>query len=94
MRRRRGATHQQHIPTRAQQLRQLDAIPLSARQIGDALLLVARLEAEPRDVRARRDGGGAELDLVEAARDLLEDGVLVGEALARLLDRDEQQVSG
>ena len=43
---------QQQVAAGAQQLRQVDAVALAAREVGDALLLVAALEVEPRDVLA------------------------------------------
>src|SRR4051812_44098584 len=49
----RRLVEQQHVAAARQQLRQMHAVPLSAREVADALLLIAALEVEPRDVLPR-----------------------------------------
>src|SRR5581483_11023092 len=70
----RRLVEEQDVPARAQELRQVDAVPLAAREVADALLLVAALEVEPGDVLARVHLALAELDRVLVAADLLPDG--------------------
>ena len=70
----RRLVEQQHVAAAAQQLREVHAVALAAGEVADALLLVAALEVEPRDVLARVDLALAELDDVVPAADLLPDG--------------------
>ena len=84
-----GSSSSSRLPPVAQQLRQVQAVALAARQLRDLLLLVGALEVEAGDVGAAVHGAVAELDLVLAAGDLLPD-VLVGvERVARLVDVGE-----
>ena len=53
---------QQDVAAAAQQLREVDAVALAARELADRLLLVAAAEVEPRDVLARVDLALAEQD--------------------------------
>jgi hypothetical protein len=46
----RRLVEQEHVAAAAQELRQVDAVALAAREVADALLLVAAPEVEPRDV--------------------------------------------
>src|SRR6185312_17157387 len=55
----------------------------------DLLLLVAALEVERADVRARVDLAGADLQDVEPGRDLLPDGLAGIERVAALVDIGE-----
>src|SRR4051794_36078199 len=48
----RRLVEQQHVAAAAQQLREMHAVALAAGEVADALLLVAALEVEPRDVLA------------------------------------------
>src|SRR5690606_42014675 len=67
-----------------------DALPISialaARERADLTLLIAAAEVEPRDVGARVDRALAELNLVVAARDLVEHGAMGRQRLARLVN--------
>src|SRR6185503_4866925 len=85
----RRLVEEEDVAARAQELREMDAVPLAAREIRDALLLVGALEVEPRDVLARIDLALAELDRVVAARDLLPDVVRRVEVGPRLVDVGE-----
>ncbi len=64
---------QQQVAAALQQLGQVQAIALSARERADFLLLIAAAEVEPRRVGARVDLLLAENDLVLAAGDLFPD---------------------
>src|SRR5262249_55428983 len=48
----RRLVEQEDVAARAEQLREVDAVALAAREVGDPLLLVATLEVEPGDVLA------------------------------------------
>ena len=85
----RRLVEEQDVAARAQELREVDAVPLAARQVGDALLLIRAPEVEPRDVLARVHLSLAELDRVVTARDLLPDVVRRVEVGARLVDVGE-----
>jgi hypothetical protein len=54
----------------------VQAIALTARELGHLLLLVGALEVEARRVGARVHHPVADLDLVEAAGDLFPDGLV------------------
>src|SRR5438067_1793488 len=77
---------QQEVAALLQQLREVDAVALAARERPDSSLLARALEVEPRHVRARRDLLLSELDLVVAAGDLLEYRLVRIERLAALID--------
>ena len=77
---------QQQVGARLQHLGEMHAVALAARQHADLLLLVAALEVEGRAIGARVDLALAEVDHVVAAGDLLPDGLLVVERVARLVD--------
>eukprot|EP00965_Chrysotila_dentata_P079571 2623788-Pleurochrysis_carterae.AAC.1 len=51
-----GLVEKQHVAVHAQHLGELHAVALAAGEVGDTLLLVARLEAEPARVGAPLDG--------------------------------------
>src|SRR3954469_16344724 len=51
----RRLVEEQDVAARAQEFREVDAVPLPAREVADALLLVAALEVEPARVLARVD---------------------------------------
>ena len=89
----RRLVEQQQVPARAQQLREVDAVPLAAGEVADPLLLVRPAEVEPGDVLARVHLALAELDRVEAAGDLLPDRALRVEVAAGLVDVGELTVS-
>ena len=74
------------MPPDAQQLGQVDAVALAARQVLDPLLLVGALEVEPGDVGARRDLALADLEDLGALRDLVEHGLVAVERVAALVD--------
>ena len=82
----RRLVEQQQVAAALQQLGQMQAIALAARERADLLLLIAALEVEPRHVRARVDRLLAEDDLVLAAGDLLPHGLVGVQRLARLID--------
>ena len=81
-----GSSSSSRLLPLLQQLGEVDAIALAARQRADLPLLAAALEVEPRHVGARRDLPLAELDLVVAAGDLLEHGLVRVERVAALID--------
>src|SRR4029078_7674630 len=62
----RRLVEEEDVAARAQELREMDAVPLAAREVGAAFLLVGALEVEPRDVLARVHLALAELDRVVA----------------------------
>ena len=80
---------QQQVAAGAQQLGEVEAVALAARELADLLLLVGALEVEAGDVGAAVDGPVAERDLIGAARDLLPDGLGRVEVVARLVDVGE-----
>ena len=80
---------EEDVAARAQELREMDAVPLAAREVLDELLLVAAAEVEPRDVLARVDLALAELDHVLVAGDLLPHRVLPVQGAPRLVDVGE-----
>src|SRR4051812_32678731 len=82
----RRLVEQQQVAAGAQQLGQVQAVALAAGQLGDLLLLVGALEVDARDVLAAVHHAVADLELVEAVGDLLPDGLVVGERVARLVD--------
>ena len=84
-----GSSSSSRLPPRAQQLGQLQAVALAARELADLLLLLGALEVEAGDVGAAVDRAVAERDLVPAARDLLPDGLRRVERVARLVDVGE-----
>ena len=71
-----GSSSSSRLLPRLQQLRQMHAVALAARQRADLALLRGALEVEPRHVGARRDLPLAELDLVVAAGNLFPDGLV------------------
>ena len=77
---------QQQVAAALQQLGEVHAVALAARERADLALLLRALEVEPRDVGARRDLALAQLDLVLPARDLLPDGLVGVERVAALID--------
>ena len=82
----RRLVEEEDVAAGAQQLRQVQPVPLAARQILRPLLLVGALEPEPGDILARVDLARAQLDRVLAARDLLPDTRIRVEAGAGLVD--------
>ena len=81
-----GLVEEEHVAARLEQLREMDAVALAARQVLDELLLVAAAEVEPRRVLARVHLALAEQDDVLVLGDLLPHRVLRVEAAARLVD--------
>src|SRR5262245_45884615 len=82
----RRLVQQENVAAGTEQLREMDAVALAARELADRLLLVAALEVEPTRVLPRVHLTPAELDRVPAAADLLPDRVLGLERGARLVD--------
>src|SRR5262249_35163816 len=82
----RGLVEQEDVAAAADELRELDAVALSAGKLAHLRLLIRPAEVEPRDVRAAVHELFPEGELVLSARDLLEDRVVVEERLARLVD--------
>src|SRR5436190_19094868 len=76
----------QHVAAGDQRLRQMQAPPLAAGKIADQLLLVVALEVEAAEVSARWHHELADDEVVEAAGNVLPDGLIVLEVLAALLD--------
>ena len=85
----RRLVEEEHVAARLEQLGEVDAVPLSAREVLDELLLVAAAEVEPRRVLARVHLSLAEQDDVLVLGDLLPHRVLRVEAAARLIDVGE-----
>ena len=73
---------QQHVAARLEHLGEVDPIALAARQLADRLLLVGALEVEARDVRPPVDLTGADLEMLDAAGDLLVDRLVGVERVA------------
>jgi hypothetical protein len=63
----------------------VNAVALAARQVLHPLLLIGALEVEAREVCTGRDDAPPDVELVEPARDLLEDGLLPLERIATLV---------
>jgi hypothetical protein len=84
-----GSSSSSTVAAAAQQLGQVHAVALAAGELADLLLLVGALEVEARDVGARVHLAVADLDLVRAAGDLLPDGLVGVERVARLVDVGE-----
>src|SRR5262249_5089190 len=82
----RRLVEKEDVAARAKELREVDAVPLAAREVRDPLLLVGALEVEPARVLARVDLALAELDRVVPAADLLPDRARGVEVRARLVD--------
>ena len=81
-----GSSSSSRLPPRAQQLGQVHAVALAAGELADLLLLVGALEVEAGHVGARVHLAVADLDLVLAAGDLLPDGLVGVQRVARLVD--------
>src|SRR6478672_4211309 len=77
---------QQQVAALLQQLRQVNPVPLAARQRADLALLPATLEVEPRHIGTRRDLAFPKFNLVAAAGDLFEHGLVRLERVAALID--------
>src|SRR6185437_5666111 len=71
---------------RLEHLGEVHAVALAARERADLLLLVGALEVEGAAIGARVDLALAELELVETAGNLLPDGRVAVEGVARLVD--------
>ena len=80
----RRLVEQQHVAARLEQLGQVDAVPLPARERADQLLLVRAAEVEARHVRARGQLARADLDDLGALGDLLEHGLVGRQVESRL----------
>ena len=76
---------QQQVASGPQQLGQVQAVSFAARQLGDLLLLLGAPEVEPGDIRAAVDHAVAERYLLDAARDLLPDGLVRVQRVAGLV---------
>ena len=81
----RGLVEQQQVAALLEQLRQVHAVSLAARQRADLPLLRPALEIEPRHVGARRDLPLAELDLVVATGNLVPHALVGVEGFATLV---------
>ena len=76
---------QQNIAAGFQDLREVHSVAFSAGEFADHLSLLDALEIEAADIAARGSLIVADLDEIEAARDLLPDRVLVVQSLPRLI---------
>ena len=85
----RRLVEQQQVAARAEQLGQVQAVALAAREVADLLLLVRAAEVERRDVGAALHLALADHDQVEAVGDLLPDGVRPVEVGPALVDVGE-----
>src|SRR5206468_3096932 len=65
----RRLVEEQEVPAALEELREVEAVPLAARQVLDALLLVAPLEIEGGGVGPRVDAALAEVDRVLSSGD-------------------------
>src|SRR5207249_4296593 len=81
-----GLVEEQHVAAALEHLGQVQAIALAARELADALLLVAALEVERGDVGARLQLPAANVEDVLAARDLLPHRLLAVEGVTTLVD--------
>ena len=63
-----GSSSRSTLPPEREELREVDAVALAAREVADALLLVGAAEVEPRDVLARVHLALAELDRCRGRR--------------------------
>src|SRR6185312_16665393 len=80
-----GLVQQQQVATAAQQLGEVNAVALAAGELPDLGLLRRALEVEARRVLARVDLAVADLDVVVAFGDLLPDGLVGTQRVARLV---------
>ena len=72
---------QQDVAALHQRLRQVQAVALAAREVADLLLLVGALEVEARHVRPAVDLAVADLEMIDATRDLLVDRLVTVEPI-------------
>ena len=79
----RRLVEEQDVAAALQQLREVDAVALAARELADGLLLVAAPEVEPRGVLPRVDLPLAEQDRCRGRREISFQTVLFGSRLAR-----------
>src|SRR5262249_60281763 len=84
-----GLVEEQHVAAALEHLGQVQPIALAARELADALLLVAALEVERGDVGARLELPAADVEHVLAARDLLPHRLLAFEGVTALVDVGE-----
>ena len=77
---------EQQVRAALQQLREMDAIALTARERPDFSLLVPPLEVEPGHIGAGRDGAFAQLDFVAPAGDFFPHRLVRAKRVARLVD--------
>src|SRR5215218_1452536 len=82
----RRLVEEQHVAVGLQEFREMDAVPLPARERPDRLLLVRAAEVEAGHVRPCRDLARARLDDLDAVRDLLEYRPGPVELVASLVD--------
>src|SRR2546426_11526288 len=75
---------EQHVSARAQELREMHAVPLAPGEITHLLLLIGTAKVQRRGVRARVPGPRADLDVLLTARDLFPDVLVWIERVARL----------
>ena len=81
-----GLVEEQDVAARLEQLGEVDAVALAARQRPDELLLVRATEVEAGHVGPGRDLAGADLDDLDALGDLLEHGLVGAQLVALLVD--------
>ena len=81
-----GSSSSSRLRALLQQLGEVDAVALAARQGADLALLLRALEVEPGDVGARRDLRLPIVDLVLAAGDLFPDALVRRQRVAALVD--------
>ena len=85
-----GSSSSSTLPPRAQQLREVDAVALAAREVADPLLLVGAPEVEPGDVLARVHLARRRARSCRGRREISFQTVFVGlEVGARLVDVGE-----
>src|SRR5208282_2958583 len=77
---------EQQVGARFEHLGEMHAVALPTRELPHLLLLIGALEVEGGDVGSARHAVLAELELIEAVRDLLPHRLLRAERVARLVD--------
>src|SRR4051794_32770252 len=82
----RRLVEEQHVAAHEQRLGEMQPVALTAGEIAHLLALIGALEVEARAVRTAVDVAPTDLEMIDAARDLLVDGAVRVEGLARLID--------
>src|SRR5690554_4768934 len=81
-----GLIEEKHIPAALQELREVHAVSLTAREVLHIFLLIRTLKVEPSAIGARRDELPADIDLFCAFGDHIEDDLVRVKIVAALID--------